>query len=242
MERHVRSSATKTKTKVAIENPKLDNAGRLRGVYFIDPADAEFKETIQNARRKLEFPMPAAMSCKTKGGKYRETCGTSDALKTKYACVVEADESTRKRLEGTLHKDHEDHVGGKGINSLNHYNLVHKFIPMPQAMNIPDAKKNDRVRRLAAAGTNQDLSFQESARTFAAENSEIIVDDDSEWPNNFHISRAYVPHREKVFSNLRQQLKRNPKDNMENLDVNTLTWRTFMTVTVQAAVHLGNDY
>ena len=43
MERHVRSSATKRKTKVAIEKPKLDNARRLRGIYFIDPADAEFK-------------------------------------------------------------------------------------------------------------------------------------------------------------------------------------------------------
>ena len=27
------------------------------------------------------------------------------------------------------------------VNSLNHYNLVHEFIPMLQAMNIPDAKK-----------------------------------------------------------------------------------------------------
>ena len=26
------------------------------------------------------------------------------------------------------------------MNSLNHYSLVHKFIPMPQAMKIPDAK------------------------------------------------------------------------------------------------------
>ena len=27
---------------------------------------------------------------------------------------------------------HEDHIAGKGDNSLQHYNLVHKFIPMPQ--------------------------------------------------------------------------------------------------------------
>ena len=26
------------------------------------------------------------------------------------------------------------------MNSLSHYNLVHKFIPLPQAMKIPDAK------------------------------------------------------------------------------------------------------
>ena len=48
----------------------------LRGIYFIDPEDKEFKETIKNARKKLET----------------------------------------------------------------HYNLVHKFIPVPQAMKIPAAK------------------------------------------------------------------------------------------------------
>ena len=36
--------------------------------------------------------------------------------------------------------NHEDHFAGKGENSLQHYNLVHKFIPMPQAMKIPAAK------------------------------------------------------------------------------------------------------
>ena len=34
----------------------------------------------------------------------------------------------------------QDHIAGKGDNSLQHYNLVHKFIPMPQAMKIPAAK------------------------------------------------------------------------------------------------------
>ena len=33
-----------------------------------------------------------------------------------------------------------DHIAGKGDSSLQHYNLVHKFIPMPQAMKIPAAK------------------------------------------------------------------------------------------------------
>ena len=40
----------------------------------------------------------------------------------------------------TLHQDHEDHIAGKGINSLNHYKLVHTFIPVPEAMKKPDAK------------------------------------------------------------------------------------------------------
>ena len=53
---------------------------------------------------------------------------------------MEAHESTRKRLESSLPKGHEDHVAGKGYNSMTHYNLVHKFILVPQAMKIPDAK------------------------------------------------------------------------------------------------------
>ena len=36
--------------------------------------------------------------------------------------------------------NHEDHIARKGENSLQHYNLVHNFIPMPQAMKIPAAK------------------------------------------------------------------------------------------------------
>ena len=35
---------------------------------------------------------------------------------------------------------HQDHIARKGENSLQHYNLVHKFIPMPQAMKILAAK------------------------------------------------------------------------------------------------------
>ena len=95
---------------------------------------------MKHARRKLEVPMPAAVPCRTKREEHRETCSVLDNRKTKYACIVEADESTRKRMEGILHKGHEDHIAGRGINSLSHYNLVHKFIPMPQAMKNPDAK------------------------------------------------------------------------------------------------------
>ena len=36
--------------------------------------------------------------------------------------------------------NHEDHVVGKGENSLQHCNLVHKFIPMPQVVKIPAPK------------------------------------------------------------------------------------------------------
>ena len=69
-----------------------------------------------------------------------ETCRNIGKHKTKCACIVDADESMRMGLEGVPCRYHEDHIAAKGINSLNHFNLVHKFIPMPQALKIPDAK------------------------------------------------------------------------------------------------------
>ena len=41
-------------------NQSSTNARRLRGIYFIDPEDGEFKDIMNNARRKLEIPMPGA--------------------------------------------------------------------------------------------------------------------------------------------------------------------------------------
>ena len=55
-------------------------------------------------------------------------------------CVVDADESTTPRLEGAGHKPHQDHITAKGMNSFTHYSHVCKFIPMPRALKIPDAK------------------------------------------------------------------------------------------------------
>ena len=48
-----RNAKLREKHKWAIEEPKLENARRLRGIYFIDPEDKEFKGTIWNARRKF---------------------------------------------------------------------------------------------------------------------------------------------------------------------------------------------
>ena len=61
-------------------------------------------------------------------------------FKTKLACILETDESTRLRMGNSIPHYHQDHVAGKGDNSLQHCNLVHNFIPMPQDMKIPAAK------------------------------------------------------------------------------------------------------
>ena len=127
----------KEKQKWSNEKLHLENARKLRWIYFIDPEDKEFKETIKNARKMLETSVAPAMPCKI-----MKNCGSggSNKIKTKLACILEADESTRMRMGNSEPSNHEDHIAGKGENSLQHYNLVHKFIPMSQALKIPAAK------------------------------------------------------------------------------------------------------
>ena len=116
----------KERQKWSHEKPKLYNARRLRGICFNDPADNEFKETIKNARKKLETPMAPAMPCKTnKTCKHGVTRGKSNEIKSKLACIFEAIESKRLRMGESLPNHHEDHIAGKGDNSLQLYNMVH---------------------------------------------------------------------------------------------------------------------
>ena len=76
--------------------------------------------------------MAPVMLCKTsKTCKHGETRSKTNDLTS---------ESTRVRMEESSPNFHEDHIAGRGDNSLQHQNLVHKFIPMPQAMKIPAAK------------------------------------------------------------------------------------------------------
>ena len=120
------------------EKLHLENARKLRGIYFIDPEDTEVKETIKNVREKLETSVAPATPCKI----MKKNCGSgaSNKVKTKLACILEADESTSLRMGNSVPNYHQDHIAGKGDNSSEHYNLVHKFILMPQAMKILAAK------------------------------------------------------------------------------------------------------
>ena len=65
----------------------------------------------------------------------KKNCGSgaSNKIKTRLACILEADESTKLRMGNSLPSHHEDHIAGKGSNSLQHYNVVHKFILLSQA-------------------------------------------------------------------------------------------------------------
>ena len=120
-----RNAKLKEKQKWSEEKIHLDNARKLRGIYFIDPEDKEFKETIKNASKKLETPMAPAMPCKTcNKSKNGATRGKTNEIKSKLACFLEASESTRLRVEESLPNHLEDHIAGEGDNSLKLYNLV----------------------------------------------------------------------------------------------------------------------
>ena len=90
-----KNAKLKEKQKWSEEKLHLDNARKLRGIYFSDPEDKVFKETIKNARKKLETPIAPAMPFKI-----MKNCGigASNKIKTRLACILEADESTRLRM------------------------------------------------------------------------------------------------------------------------------------------------
>ena len=91
----------------------------------------------RNSRRTVVPAMPCQIS------KNNQNCGNGDnshKVISKLAWILEATESTRPRMGESSPNRHEDHTAGKGDNSLQHCNLVHKFIPMPRAMKIPAPK------------------------------------------------------------------------------------------------------
>ena len=117
---------------------------------------------MKNSRRKLEVPMPAAKPCQTPVNCRGETCSSIGKHRTKYAFIVAADEPVRIRSEGVPQRYHEDHITTKGVHLLNHYNIVHKCIPIPQAMKVPDAQA--AVEKNGKIGENPGMAADESQK------------------------------------------------------------------------------
>ena len=99
-----RISKLKEKQKWSNEKSKFVNARRLRGIYFIDPEDKEFKETIRNARKKLETPIAPAMPGKT--------CKKSKNVELPL-CFLGLDRNAelKRRLQMLEARGVHDHVG-----------------------------------------------------------------------------------------------------------------------------------
>ena len=142
------ASKRKAKRKRAIEKPKLDNAKRLRGFYFIDPDDEEFQGYHEKCAYKVGNSDASSNASQTSTwqvqGNLWHRVGQH---KTKCACIVEAGESMRVSMEASQSKIHEDHIAGEGVNSLSHDNLVRKFILMPEAMKTTRCPGSSGERR-----------------------------------------------------------------------------------------------
>ena len=74
----------KEKQKWSDEKLHIENARKLRGIYFIDPEGKEIKETIKNARWKLETSVALAMPCKI----MKKNCGSDGSNKIKNKTCV----------------------------------------------------------------------------------------------------------------------------------------------------------
>ena len=131
-----KNAKLKEKQKWSNEMLHLENARKLRGIYFIDPGGQGIQRNHQECPQQV-----GNISCSCHALKnFEEELREWWILETKLACFLGADESTRMRMGNSIPHHHEDHIAGKGENSLQHYNLVHKFILMPQAMKILAAK------------------------------------------------------------------------------------------------------
>ena len=84
----------------------------------IFPSDEEYKDIIKNARRKLETPKTAAMSCKRA---FSQACireavvsktekAKASEAKTRFDCITEAQEPTRQIIESVTKRIHEEHI------------------------------------------------------------------------------------------------------------------------------------
>ena len=128
------------------QTPKLDNARKLRDIYFYRSECLGVQVNHQKTQGRRRFRWKPLCNLKTTERPFKlrqidsQSEGSNKIWKTKHACIVEAHESARKRLETTLPKDHEDHIAEQGFNSLSQHDLVHTCVLMPQAMKSPAAK------------------------------------------------------------------------------------------------------
>ena len=87
-----------------------------------------------------------------------------------------------------------------------------------------DAILDESARRLVAAEKNQELlnvhENLKSTRKLVASGNSDSAGADKMWPHNLRISTAYIPHLEKVFSDVRQRYRLSPGHKMEHFDVN----------------------
>ena len=112
-----KAAQRKEKQEWALEKPKLDNARKLRGIFFFDPEDVECKRA-----EMLELLVEAAMPCKVKNYQYRGNIQRIRQPQIK-ACMHRGSSRIYERAFGK--NCTETALQEREFNS---YNVVHKFI------------------------------------------------------------------------------------------------------------------
>ena len=135
-----KNAKLKEKQKWSHEKLHLDNARKLRGIFSLTLRTRNSRRPSGKLARNWKHQW--LLLCFAKLIRTIRIAGLvhPTKIKTKLACILEASESTRLRMGESLPAHYEDHIAGRGDNSLQHYNQVHKLIPMPEAMKIPEAK------------------------------------------------------------------------------------------------------
>ena len=118
-----KSTQNPEKHEWAKEKPKLDNARRLGGIYFVDVDDQDYKDTCKKTRgenwKDLWQPSCSEKEMIQMGSRMclHNQTASEQTPTTICGCIVEAHESTRQQVESSQTKNHEDHIAGKGFNS-----------------------------------------------------------------------------------------------------------------------------
>ena len=90
--------------------------------------------------------LPTSTVSKKKTCKHGETRSKTNDFKSQFACILEASESTRMRMEESLPKCHEDHIAGKEDNSLQLRKRYTNLFLRPQANEDSRSKSSSGQR------------------------------------------------------------------------------------------------
>ena len=140
LERHVRSSATKSKTKVGYRKTEAWQSWKVAWYLLHWSSGCWSSRSLKkNARRKLEVPMPAAMPCKTKGVKGKLVALLMLARQNTHASLKPT--NLRERVWKELSKKiMKTTLQGKESTHWNTTISCTNWILCLKATKIPDAK------------------------------------------------------------------------------------------------------
>ena len=102
-----------------LEHQKYKGRVVLRGDIVKDDSGSYAVFTEQRSSSSHQW-LPLCLGRQARRVKHGETRGKTNEFKSKLACILDASESTRLRMEESLPNYHEDHIAGEEDNSLQH--------------------------------------------------------------------------------------------------------------------------